>query len=127
MPVARPWPGQVGKTPSLVDFETVLFDFDKAEILTEFKTAIQENATKLLDDPEMVATIEGHADERGTNEYNLALGQRRAEAIRDALIEAGVSPSQLQTITFGEERPVDSGKNEAAWKLNRRGEMVVHP
>ncbi|MEE8436255.1 MAG: peptidoglycan-associated lipoprotein Pal [bacterium] len=105
----------------------MLFEFDKAEILAEYKAVIQENATKLLDNPSMVATIEGHADERGTNEYNLALGQRRAEAIRDALIESGVPPSQLQTITFGEERPSDLGHNEEAWRLNRRGEMVVNP
>ena len=118
IPVAPPWPG---------GFDTVYFDFDKSEILSEYKDAIQANATKLLDEPSMVATIEGHADERGTNEYNLALGQRRAEAIRDALIQIGVPPSQLQTITFGEERPAALGKSEEAWRLNRRAEMVVNP
>ena len=110
-----------------ISFDTVLFDFDKFEILSEYKSVIQDNATKLLDNPSMVATIEGHADERGTNEYNLALGQRRAEAIREALIELGVPPSQLQTITFGEERPAELGRNEEAWRLNRRGEMVDSP
>ena len=123
IPPAPPWPKKVAG----VLFNTVLFDFDKFEILSEYKSAIQDNATKLLDNPSMVATIEGHADERGTNEYNLALGQRRAEAIREALIELGVPPSQLQTITFGEERPAELGRNEEAWRLNRRGEMVDSP
>ena len=131
MPPAPPWPkttpGKIPPPPVRGIFETVLFDFDKSEILSEYKAVIQGNATKLLDNPSMVATIEGHADERGTNEYNLALGQRRAEAIRDALIEFGVPPSQLNTITFGEERPSDLGHTEEAWRLNRRGEMVETP
>ena len=132
IPPAPPWPKKVAAMaaeppPMPISFDTVLFDFDKFEILSEYKSVIQDNATKLLDNPSMVATIEGHADERGTNEYNLALGQRRAEAIREALIELGVPPSQLQTITFGEERPAELGRNEEAWRLNRRGEMVDSP
>ena len=132
IPPAPPWPKKVAAMaaeppPMPISFDTVLFDFDKFEILSEYKSVIQDNATKLLDNPSMVATIEGHADERGTNEYNLALGQRRAEAIREALIESGVPPSQLQTITFGEERPAELGRNEEAWRLNRRGEMVDSP
>lgn len=118
-PIPPPWPGDA--------FGTVLFDFDKSAILSRFKEIIKGNAAKLLDNPSRVATIEGHADERGTNEYNLALGQRRAEAIRDALIEFGVPPSQLQTLTFGEERPANLGHTEKAWRLNRRGEMVESP
>ena len=128
VPPIPPAPAWGPEEPSkALSFDTVLFAFDKWEILPDYKAVIEKNATKLLDNPSMVATIEGHADERGTNEYNLALGQRRAEAIRDALVGFGVPPSQLQTITFGEERPADLGHNEEAWSLNRRGEMVVSP
>ncbi len=102
------------------DFEIVYFDFDKSEIKPEFESAIRANAEQLLGKPNLTVTIEGHCDERGTNEYNLALGQRRAEAIRQALIAEGVPASQLKTVSFGEERPVASGSNEEAWALNRR-------
>lgn len=102
-------------------FQTVYFDFDKSEIKAEFEGAQRENAAELIANPDMTVTVEGHADERGTNEYNLALGQRRAEAVRRDLIARGVDASQLSTVSFGEERPVESGSNEAAWAKNRRG------
>ena len=102
------------------DFEIVYFDFDKSDIKPEFESVIRANAEQLLGKPNMTVTIEGHCDERGTNEYNLALGQRRAEAIRQALIAEGVPASQLKTVSFGEERPVASGSNEEAWAQNRR-------
>jgi len=103
------------------EFGIVYFDFDKSNIKPEFENTIAENAKKLMADSSMRVTIEGHCDERGTNEYNLALGQRRAEAVRRALVAAGVSASQLSTVSYGEERPVDPGHDEAAWAKNRRG------
>lgn len=102
------------------DFEIVYFDFDKSDIKPEFESAIRANAEQLLGKPNMAVTIEGHADERGTNEYNLALGQRRAESIRQALIAEGVPADQMDTVSFGEEHPVASGSNEEAWAQNRR-------
>jgi peptidoglycan-associated lipoprotein len=106
-------------------FGIVYFDFDKYNIKPEFKDTIKANAKMLMDQAGLKVTIEGHCDERGTNEYNLALGQRRAEAVRQALVAAGVPAGQLKTISFGEERPVDPGHDEAAWAKNRRA-VVVH-
>jgi peptidoglycan-associated lipoprotein len=105
-------------------FGIVYFDFDKYNIKPEFEQTIKDNAAKLMADSNMHVQVEGHCDERGTNEYNLALGQRRAEAVRQALIAAGVSAGQLTTISYGEERPVDPGHNEAAWAKNRRSVLT---
>ncbi len=107
-------------------FQPIYFDFDQSNIKPEFEAAIRANARLLLDDADMSVTIEGHCDERGTNEYNLALGQRRAEAVRRALMAEGVAAGQLQTISYGEERPVALGHDEGSWSQNRRGIMVVN-
>jgi peptidoglycan-associated lipoprotein len=108
------------------EFEVVYFDFDKSNIKPEFEGAISHNAQVLMSNSGMSVTIEGHCDERGTNEYNLALGERRAEAVRNALIAAGVSASQIQTVTYGEERPVALGHDEDSWSKNRRGVIVIN-
>lgn len=107
------------------DFELVYFDFDKSDIKSEFVQAIRTNAGRLRTNPSMAVTIEGHADERGTNEYNLALGERRAQAVREALIAEGVDAGQLSTYSWGEERPAVLGSNEDAWAKNRRGLIVA--
>jgi peptidoglycan-associated lipoprotein len=107
-------------------FGIVYFDFDKSNIKPEFEDTIKANAKMLLDSPNMRVTIEGHCDERGTNEYNLALGQRRAESVRRALVAAGVPAARLSTVSFGEERPVDLGHTEEAWAKNRRGVMSAN-
>jgi len=114
---------QPGIVPS--QFGIVYFDFDKSNIKPEFEKTIRENAKVLMDNPGMNVTIEGHCDERGTNEYNLALGQRRSESVRQALIAAGVAAKQLNTVSYGEERPVDLGHNEDAWAKNRRGVLTL--
>ena len=75
--------------------------------------------------PSVTVTVEGHADERGTREYNLALGERRANSVKDYLAALGVNPSRMKTISYGKERPVASGSNEAAWGQNRRGVTKV--
>ena len=108
-------------TTSADGFEIVYFDFDRSDIKPEFEAAISTNAEKLMANPGQSVVIEGHADERGTNEYNLALGERRAQAVRDALIAAGVSDSQLTTVSYGEEKPVAMGSDEESWAQNRRG------
>jgi len=101
-------------------FKPIFFDYDRAEIKPEFMEAIQFNAKVLMDDSSAKITIEGHCDERGTTEYNLALGERRARSVRTALIEAGVKPNQLKIVSYGEERPVASGSDEESWAKNRR-------
>lgn len=106
-------------------FEIVYFDFDRSEIKPEFRGVVRRNAQKLLDNPSMQVVIEGHADERGTNEYNLALGERRAQSVRRALIAEGVPAAQMSTISYGEERPVALGHNEDAWSQNRRAVVTI--
>ena len=121
--------GTMGAGPAamvMADFGTVYFDFDKSNIKPEFEAVIRKNADVLRANAGLKVTIEGHCDERGTNEYNLALGQRRAEAVRQALIAAGVDAAQLSTVSYGEERPVAMGNNEADWAKNRRSEITAN-
>ncbi len=114
---------QVAPEPVAMEYRNVYFDFDKSVIKPEFVSVIKDNARTLLQNKKNV-TIEGHCDERGTVAYNLALGQRRAEAVLKALQAEGVSSSQLKTISYGKERPVDPGHNEEAWAKNRRSVLV---
>lgn len=107
-------------------FGAVFFDFDKSNIKPEFREVIQSNADRLMADTSLRVTIEGHCDERGTTEYNLALGERRANAMKEALIAAGVNADQLSTVSFGEERPADEGHNEEAWAKNRRSVLMIN-
>jgi peptidoglycan-associated lipoprotein len=107
------------------EFGIVYFDFDRSNIKPEFVETIRANAKKLIDNPNMMVVVEGHCDERGTTEYNLALGQRRASAVFDALIAEGVAASQLSTISYGEERPLAMGHDEAAWSQNRRSVITI--
>lgn len=97
----------------------VFFDFDKYELKAEARAQLQTNA-KLLKEQGWSVVLEGHCDERGTEEYNLALGERRANAVRGYLADLGVSNSELSTISYGEEKPFEMGSNEAAWAKNRR-------
>jgi peptidoglycan-associated lipoprotein len=103
----------------------VFFDFDKYNIRSEFKSVLENNAELLMGRPEAVLVIEGHTDERGTAEYNLALGERRAKAIMDFYIAYGINADKLSMISYGEERPFAYGSNEEAWAQNRRAHMVV--
>jgi len=105
--------------------EVVLFDFDRAEIRADALAALTRKAEVLRLNPGLVVRIEGHADERGSTEYNLALGQRRADAVRDRLVALGVSASQLETVSMGESRPVDTSGTEEAWARNRRAEFRI--
>ncbi len=98
----------------------VLFDVNKHSLTDAARTILRRQAQWLIDYPETIAVIEGHADERGTREYNLALGARRANAVRDFLIAEGVDASRLDTLSYGKERPAVLGSFEAAWSENRR-------
>lgn len=105
--------------------DRVFFDFDKSEIRADAQATLAKQAAWLLQYPSTQAVIEGHCDERGTREYNLALGERRASAVKDYLVSLGVQPDRLSTISYGKERPAVEGSNEAAWAQNRRGVTVI--
>jgi peptidoglycan-associated lipoprotein len=105
---------------------TVHFDFDSSVVKSSEKGNVDAVAAYMKTaGPGVALLIEGHCDERGTEEYNRSLGERRAQALRDALIADGVDGSRITTRSFGEDQPVDPGHNEAAWAKNRRGEFVV--
>lgn len=102
----------------------VYFDFDSADLRQDGRDTLTQNAAQIKQNGSLAVRIEGHCDERGTVEYNLALGDRRARAAREQLVSLGVSGNKLRTISYGKERPADPGHTEAAWALNRRAEFV---
>ena len=106
--------------------DRVFFDFDKFDLKPEARDTLDRQAAWLKQYPRVTVTIEGHCDERGTREYNLALGQRRAAAVRDYLVALGVSDSRVDVISYGKERPEVVGSNEAAWAQNRRGVTTIN-
>jgi len=103
----------------------VYFDFDKADLKDDARARLAKNAEWLRAHPEFVVTIEGHCDERGTNDYNLALGQRRAAAAKDYLVSLGVGTARLATQSWGEERPQCTDSTESCWARNRRAHFMV--
>ena len=103
----------------------VYFNLDDSALSDESRERLARNAELLKGRPEFQLTIEGHADERGTNEYNLALGERRANAVRDYLSSLGVDGGRMRTLSYGEERPVCTTSEESCWSQNRRGHMVI--
>ena len=105
----------------------IYFDFDKSEIKPEFADIVSAHAHNLTSHPNLKMKLEGNTDERGTREYNIGLGERRAQAVRRALMLQGVAESQLTTVSFGSERPAAEGDDEGAWSKNRRVEMVYTP
>jgi peptidoglycan-associated lipoprotein len=118
-------PGSVvGKESPLED---VFFDFRESALREDAKQALMTNLQWLRANPQTRILVEGHCDERGTNEYNLALGERRAKAIRAFLVAGGMPPERVSIISYGEERPFVMGHDESAWKWNRRGHFVVVP
>lgn len=104
---------------------TIHFDFDSYELGEEARSVLSRKADIMRNFTDVKVVIEGHCDERGTEEYNLALGERRARAAYEHLVILGVDPERMSIVSFGEERPVDPAHNEAAWAQNRRSEFVV--
>ena len=103
---------------------TIYFDYDKYDLRDDQGSALAENARRLREfRPEENVSVEGHADERGTVEYNLALGEKRANTVKQYLIDSGVAEGRVSTVSYGEERPADAGHTEGAWSKNRRAEM----
>lgn len=105
--------------------ERIYFDFDKSDLKAEAQANLKNKAEWLRTNAKFSILIEGHCDERGTNEYNLALGERRASSAKNFLISMGVSKDRISTISYGEERPADPSHNEKAWAKNRRDEFKV--
>lgn len=103
--------------------QKIYFDYNKFALRPDAITTLTENADKIKKVPDVLIQIEGHCDERGTQEYNLTLGEKRALAVRDYLIKVGISGDRLLTISYGKERPVAVGHDESAWKQNRRCEF----
>lgn len=120
---AAPAPAAAAPTPT--PLKDVFFDFDKSDIREDQKAALDANVTWLKANLRVKASIEGHCDERGTPEYNLALGERRAKAVMNYLAGAGIAADRIVTVSYGEERPFVLGHDEAAWKWNRRGHFVI--
>jgi peptidoglycan-associated lipoprotein len=119
------WAGsQLGDPNSPLYEKVIYFDYDASTIRAEYQDLVTAHGHYLAANPEVTVSVEGHCDERGSREYNIALGERRANTVRDLLIAQGASPRQIVTVSFGEERPADPGTGEAAWAKNRRVELV---
>ena len=119
--------GQAPVTPASSPLKEIYFDFDRYHLRPDARETLKVNANWLRANPSVRVEIEGHADERGTSEYNLALGARRAEAAKDYLVTLGISAERLSTISYGEELPVCKEKIEECRHRNRRGRFVVIP
>jgi len=106
-------------------FSPVFFDFDSYALREDGRAALDTNAKLMRDNPDAQITIEGHCDERGTVEYNLALGNQRAQVTHDYLVSLGVAADRMRTTSYGKERPIDPGHDEGAWARNRRAHFAV--
>ncbi len=102
----------------------IYFEYDSSRVLPDYRPVVEAHAAYLASHPETTITLEGHADERGSREYNLALGERRAKALKQQMVLMGASPEQIRTVSYGEERPAVEGHDEEAYSLNRRVELV---
>ena len=115
------WAGSPLENPdSPLYTKVIYFDFDVSSIRAEYIDTLRAHAEYLISNPSAMITIEGHCDERGSREYNIGLGEQRANAVQRFFETEGVSPGQINTISYGEERPEDTGHSEAAWAMNRR-------
>jgi len=117
--------GTLGKGAKEGPLRDVTFDFDRYDVRPDMRDVLKGHAAWLKANAQVRVEIEGHSDERGTNEYNLALGAKRAESVKRYLIDLGISPDRLSTISYGEELPMCKEQNEACWGKNRRAHFVV--
>jgi len=123
--VGKKEPGIQGEVFESSLLKDVHFDFDKYDIRPEEGAILKENAALLKKFPNIKVQLEGHCDERGTVEYNLALGERRANKTKDYLVSLGISAARISTISYGKEKPLDPGHNEEAWAKNRRAHTII--
>lgn len=119
--------GKAPVTPASSPLKDIFFDFDRADLRPDARDTLRANADWLKSNQSARIEIEGHCDERGTNEYNLALGAKRAQSAKDYLVSLGISGERLSTISYGEEIPVCSGHEESCWRQNRRARFVIVP
>ena len=117
--------GDVTDHPEILAAETVYFDYDRSSVKSSEVPKVQRVATYLKSNATALLRVEGNCDERGTEEYNRSLGERRALAVRELLVASGIAPDRVSTVTFGEDKPADPGHDEAAWSKNRRAAFVV--
>jgi peptidoglycan-associated lipoprotein len=115
---------ELNEPGSLLATRTIYFDFDSSNVKPEYNAVVEAHAEYLANHPKVSITLEGHADERGSREYNLALGERRARAVKQQMTLLGAGADQIHVTSYGEERPAVEGHNEAAWSKNRRVEIV---
>ncbi|MBE9515854.1 MAG: peptidoglycan-associated lipoprotein Pal [Proteobacteria bacterium] len=113
-----------GLDGDLLSETRVHFEFDSASLTDEGRRIIEAHTAHLINNANVMVTLEGHADERGTREYNLALGERRAKAVARMMRVLGVNSERIKVTSYGEEKPVDNGHDESAWRLNRRVEII---
>ena len=126
-PTPAPAPAPVAyKAPGVIMQEDIYFDFDKASLTPAAQDNLLRKAEWLRENSDVTVTIEGHCDSRGTNEYNLALGDRRAESAKAFLVDLGIGATRITTISYGEERPVCTQQNDECWSKNRRDNFVVN-
>ena len=122
-PAIEKEPAKTAQRP--ITLEQIRFAYDQATLSEQARNTLTANATILQLDPELKVRIEGHCDDRGSDEYNLSLGERRAQSVRAYLVSLGIAPQRLKTISYGEENPLDTANNEMAWAKNRRAEFKL--
>ncbi|MDH3826632.1 MAG: peptidoglycan-associated lipoprotein Pal [Desulfobacterales bacterium] len=133
-PAAAPAPAPAPKAAPMapppsgwnITQNNIYYEFDKSTLTPMAQDTLMRHAAWLRENADVSVTIEGHADERGTNEYNLALGDRRADSAKAFLVDLGIASSRLTTISYGEERPLCMQQNEECWTKNRRGHFIVN-
>ena len=121
---SRKLPPELTDPKNILSKRSVYFDYDKFDIKSEYKDLVAAHAKFLSNNRQFKMLIQGNTDERGSREYNLALGQKRAEAVKKQLILLGAREEQVESVSLGEEKPKNPGQNEAAWAENRRGDML---
>ena len=123
-PVAAPLPAYLDPNSSIYKNRSVYFDFDKYTVKPEFDALVADHGKFLAANPNVAIKVEGNTDDRGGAEYNLALGQKRAEAVRKSMTALGVAEGQIEAVSLGKEKPKAEGHNEEAWAQNRRADIV---
>lgn len=123
--VVKPPPEPVVEQPAPLELTTIHFDFDKFNLRPDARDIMAQNADAMSKKTSAVIKIEGHCDERGSEAYNMALGEKRAATARDYLVNYGVNKDKISIISYGKSRPVDTGHNEEAWAKNRRADFIV--
>ncbi len=121
---AQPEVHPLDQPDSLLAKRVIYFDFDSSQVKEEYRPVVEAHAKYLATHPSARVVLEGHADERGTREYNMALGERRANAVKQLMVLLGADPAQIDVVSYGEERPAVLGHDESAWSKNRRVEIV---